>query len=146
MCIRKPKKVSKTMSRKSTSFLEERIASRDSKQEAVCPSVAPVKEGKRGSGQNIVAKSKKDIKEVPEKEVRSTPESRSSVKKDRKSKENNDSCGLIACESILSEMEAHDDAWPFKTPVNTKQFPTYKKIIKKPMDLQSMRQKLESGV
>lgn len=135
------------MSRKSTSFLEERITSRDAKQEVVSPPVVPAKDGKRGSSQNSVAKSKKETKgEVIEKEVRSSAESRSSAKKDRKSKENNDSCGLIACESILTEMESHDDAWPFKTPVNTKQFPTYKKIIKKPMDLQSMRQKLESGV
>ncbi len=42
-------------------------------------------------------------------------------------------------------MEQHEDAWPFLMPVNTKQFPTYRKVIKKPMDVATMRTKLENG-
>jgi len=45
----------------------------------------------------------------------------------------------------LAELEASDDAWPFLFPVNTKQFPTYKKIIPKPMDLATIKKKLENG-
>ena len=43
-------------------------------------------------------------------------------------------------------MEACDDAWPFLFPVNTKQFPTYKKIIKNPIDVATIKKRLESGV
>ena len=52
---------------------------------------------------------------------------------------------LAPCELLLNAIETHDDSWPFLSPVNTKQFPTYKKIIKKPMDFVSIRQKLETG-
>lgn len=137
------------MSRKS-SFVEERSSAREANKEVVITPVPPVKEGKRGSSsQSSAAKNKKETKvekEMNEKESRSCTENRSSIKKERKSRDSAPDSGLAACENILSEMEAHDDAWPFKTPVNTKQFPTYKKIIKRPMDMQSMRQKLESGV
>ncbi|KAK5647311.1 hypothetical protein RI129_002203 [Pyrocoelia pectoralis] len=34
---------------------------------------------------------------------------------------------LAPCKAILEDLECHDDAWPFLLPVNTKQFPTYKK-------------------
>ena len=138
------------MARKSTSFLEEKAAVREANKELTITPVNTPKESKKTSAsQSSAAKSRKDSKaekEAAEKEVRTVPESRSSAKKDRKSKENADVTGLTACSVILSEMELHEDAWPFKTPVNTKQFPTYKKIIKKPIDLQSMRHKLESGV
>jgi len=41
-------------------------------------------------------------------------------------------------------MEGHEHCWPFLLPVNTKQFPTYKKIIKKPMDTTTIRSKLDA--
>jgi hypothetical protein len=50
---------------------------------------------------------------------------------------------MTVCSTIISEMEAMDDAWPFLYPVNTKQFPTYKKIIKNPMDLATIKKKLD---
>ena len=40
-------------------------------------------------------------------------------------------------------MEAHEDAGPFLFPVNTKQFPTYKKVIKTPMDVATIKKKLD---
>ena len=124
---------------------------KETNKEATSTPVNTKESNKRGSSsQSSAAKNRKDSKAekeaAAEKEVKNVPESRSSAKKDRKSKENADASGLTACGIILSEMEEHEDAWPFKTPVNTKQFPTYKKIIKKPMDLQSMRHKIESGV
>ncbi|XP_077483025.1 bromodomain adjacent to zinc finger domain protein 2B-like isoform X4 [Amblyomma americanum] len=52
---------------------------------------------------------------------------------------------MAACRQILEELEQHKDAWPFLLPVNTKQFPSYRKFIKKPMDVSTMRSKLESN-
>ena len=46
---------------------------------------------------------------------------------------------------MLDLLKEHDDAWPFLEPVGKKQFPEYYKVIKKPMDLQTMRTKLEDG-
>ncbi|CAG0916197.1 unnamed protein product [Notodromas monacha] len=51
---------------------------------------------------------------------------------------------LAPCRTVLDELEVHEDSWPFLVPVNTKQFPTYKKIIKNPMDLQTIRKRLDS--
>ncbi|GJQ76114.1 hypothetical protein Trydic_g14932, partial [Trypoxylus dichotomus] len=50
---------------------------------------------------------------------------------------------LAPCKAILEDLECHDDAWPFLLPVNTKQFPTYKKIIKCPMDLSTIKKRLQ---
>lgn len=52
---------------------------------------------------------------------------------------------LAPCRVLLSEMESHEDAWPFLLPVNTKHFPTYRKIIKKPMDLNTVKTKIAEG-
>lgn len=65
-----------------------------------------------------------------------------SSKKEKKCKDTKPD--LIVCRQLLDEMERHDDSWPFLLPVNTKQFPTYKKIIKKPMDTSTIRHKLDS--
>ena len=35
--------------------------------------------------------------------------------------------------------------WPIIKPVNPKAFPTYKKVIKNPMDLTTIKKKLEAG-
>lgn len=50
-----------------------------------------------------------------------------------------------AYRTILDQLEAHEEAWPFLVPVNTKQFPTYRKIIRTPMDLSTIRRKLTEG-
>uniref|UniRef100_A0A8B9ZKB7 Bromodomain adjacent to zinc finger domain protein 2B n=1 Tax=Anas platyrhynchos TaxID=8839 RepID=A0A8B9ZKB7_ANAPL len=56
-----------------------------------------------------------------------------------------DSKDLAICSMILSELETHEDAWPFLLPVNLKLVPGYKKVIKKPMDFSTIRDKLTSG-
>uniref|UniRef100_A0A3P9NR54 Bromodomain adjacent to zinc finger domain 2B n=1 Tax=Poecilia reticulata TaxID=8081 RepID=A0A3P9NR54_POERE len=43
---------------------------------------------------------------------------------------------------LLAELEAHQDAWPFLRPVKLKSVPGYKKIIKKPMDFFTIKEKL----
>ncbi|KAB7505406.1 Bromodomain adjacent to zinc finger domain protein 2B, partial [Armadillidium nasatum] len=50
---------------------------------------------------------------------------------------------LTLCKVIQKELMSHEDAWPFLLPVNTRQFPTYKKIIKKPIDLSTINKRLE---
>lgn len=52
---------------------------------------------------------------------------------------------LTYCEIILMEMEAHSDAWPFLEPVNPRQVPGYRRIIKNPMDFLTMRERLLQG-
>ncbi|XP_077993528.1 bromodomain adjacent to zinc finger domain protein 2B-like isoform X2 [Glandiceps talaboti] len=52
---------------------------------------------------------------------------------------------MAPCRSILAEMEKHDDGWPFLVPVDTKQFSTYKKVIKHPMDFHTMKCKLRDA-
>ncbi|XP_055253423.1 bromodomain adjacent to zinc finger domain protein 2B isoform X14 [Moschus berezovskii] len=68
-------------------------------------------------------------------------ESFTSVKKPKR----DDSKDLALCSMILTEMETHEDAWPFLLPVNLKLVPGYKKVIKKPMDFSTIREKLSSG-
>lgn len=49
------------------------------------------------------------------------------------------------CKHLLDMLKEHDDAWPFLEPVEKKRFPEYYKVIKKPMDLQTMRERLIDG-
>ncbi|XP_055319617.1 bromodomain adjacent to zinc finger domain protein 2B isoform X4 [Sitodiplosis mosellana] len=50
---------------------------------------------------------------------------------------------LSSCKTMLEEMELHEESWPFLLPVNTKQFPTYRKIIKHPMDLSTIKKRIQ---
>ncbi|KAK1902813.1 Bromodomain adjacent to zinc finger domain protein 2B [Dissostichus eleginoides] len=66
------------------------------------------------------------------------------VKKAKTAKDSNTN-GLTTCRVLLAELEAHQDAWPFLTPVNQKAVPGYRKVIKKPMDLFTIREKLTNN-
>ncbi|XP_056642020.1 uncharacterized protein LOC130448611 [Diorhabda sublineata] len=46
---------------------------------------------------------------------------------------------------ILDFVKNHEDAWPFTDPVEEEYAPNYYSIIRKPMDLQRMEERLESG-
>ncbi|KAF7215937.1 bromodomain adjacent to zinc finger domain protein 2B isoform X2 [Nothobranchius furzeri] len=64
----------------------------------------------------------------------------------RKSKTSKDSSSELAvCHMLLAELEAHRCAWPFLTPVNHKAVPGYKKVIKRPMDFSTIKEKLTSN-
>ncbi|XP_058643198.1 bromodomain adjacent to zinc finger domain protein 2B isoform X2 [Onychostoma macrolepis] len=52
---------------------------------------------------------------------------------------------LALCRILLAELESHQDAGPFLTPVNPKSVPGYRKIIKKPMDFSTIRDKLTNS-
>nr|XP_057944861.1 bromodomain adjacent to zinc finger domain protein 2B isoform X3 [Doryrhamphus excisus] len=73
----------------------------------------------------------------------SNPESTVCVKRAKTARDNNRDLGL--CRVLLAELERHQDAWPFLTPVNLKSVPGYKKVIKKPMDFSTIREKLVSS-
>ncbi|XP_059099037.1 bromodomain adjacent to zinc finger domain protein 2B-like [Tigriopus californicus] len=75
-----------------------------------------------------------DEKPPPEKKAKKEPKAKKNKEKD-----------LTPCKTLIEELEASDDSWPFLFPVNTKQFPTYKKIIKIPMDIDTIKKRLENG-
>lgn len=54
-------------------------------------------------------------------------------------------CVCVFNRVLLAELERHQDAWPFLTPVNQKSVPGYRKVIKKPMDFSTIREKLVSS-
>ncbi|XP_048050653.1 bromodomain adjacent to zinc finger domain protein 2B isoform X1 [Megalobrama amblycephala] len=56
-----------------------------------------------------------------------------------------DSKDLAMCRILLAELESHQDAGPFLTPVNSKSVPGYRKVIKKPMDFSTIRDKLTNS-
>ncbi|XP_034742358.1 bromodomain adjacent to zinc finger domain protein 2B isoform X3 [Etheostoma cragini] len=68
----------------------------------------------------------------------------SCLKKAKTAKDNN-TYGLAVCRLLLAELEAHQDAWPFLMPVNQKVVPGYRKVIKKPMDFSTIREKLTNN-
>ncbi|RWS11594.1 bromodomain adjacent to zinc finger domain protein 2B-like isoform X13 [Dinothrombium tinctorium] len=127
MCNRKPKKPKWTRktTASSTTTNEEKLI------KEVATSCNVAKEAKKSKDNSKIGKTSK------------TDSSEKETKKDKKMKERDKE--LAFCDQLLSEMEKHDDAWPFLFPVNTKQFPTYKKIIKKPMDLAAIRAKVDNG-
>uniref|UniRef100_A0A672INE8 Bromodomain adjacent to zinc finger domain protein 2B-like n=1 Tax=Salarias fasciatus TaxID=181472 RepID=A0A672INE8_SALFA len=75
--------------------------------------------------------------------VAASQESPVCVKRAKTARDNNRDLGL--CRVLLAELERHQDAWPFLTPVNLKSVPGYKKVIKKPMDFSTIREKLVSS-
>ena len=42
-------------------------------------------------------------------------------------------------------MEAHQDAWPFLLPVDQRSVPGYRKVIRRPMDLSTIRGRVSSN-
>eukprot|EP00051_Salpingoeca_urceolata_P021939 m.350950 g.350950 ORF g.350950 m.350950 type:complete len:1297 (-) comp19894_c0_seq3:68-3958(-) len=51
---------------------------------------------------------------------------------------------LKACTAILRQLTRHHDSWPFLVPVNPKQCPDYADFVDTPMDLETVRGKLDS--
>ncbi|XP_013179195.1 PREDICTED: uncharacterized protein LOC106126234 isoform X2 [Papilio xuthus] len=46
---------------------------------------------------------------------------------------------------VLEQLTAHDDAWPFMDPVEEDYAPNYYAVIRRPMDLHKMEERLDSG-
>eukprot|EP00826_Nyctotherus_ovalis_P065034 TRINITY_DN9550_c0_g1_i10.p1 TRINITY_DN9550_c0_g1~~TRINITY_DN9550_c0_g1_i10.p1 ORF type:complete len:371 (+),score=108.58 TRINITY_DN9550_c0_g1_i10:213-1325(+) len=50
------------------------------------------------------------------------------------------------CKKILKAIGENSASWPFKKPVNTRDAPDYKEIVRCPMDLETVERKLEERV
>ncbi|KAK7938511.1 hypothetical protein WMY93_001837 [Mugilogobius chulae] len=90
---------------------------------------------------------RKSIKEGKKRKAdNSTPSSEAecepTVSKKAKIWRNGSTNELEECHQLLGELETHQDAWPFLQPVNLKTVPGYKKIVKKPMDFSTIREKI----
>ncbi|KAM6985023.1 bromodomain adjacent to zinc finger domain protein 2B-like [Aplochiton taeniatus] len=70
---------------------------------------------------------------------------RTFVKKAKTAKDNN-AKDLALCRVLLTELEGHQDGWPFLAPVDTRSVPGYKKVIRKPMDFSTIREKLDNNL
>ncbi|XP_075685446.1 bromodomain adjacent to zinc finger domain protein 2B isoform X8 [Rhinoderma darwinii] len=114
-----------------------------------------LKKGKKASGDaededttgGSSKKGSKDSKKRKADEMNVSPAKQEGSPPSKKSKTSakDESKDLTICSVILSEMESHEDAWPFLLPVNLKLVPGYKKVIKKPMDFATIREKLSNG-
>ncbi|XP_050975844.1 bromodomain adjacent to zinc finger domain protein 2B isoform X2 [Labeo rohita] len=111
------------------------------------PSVAGDSEDDSGSANSTPKKVSKEIKKRKTEENPSAnpakQESPTCVKKPKTARD--DSKDLAMCRILLAELESHQDAGPFLTPVNPKSVPGYRKIIKKPMDFSTIRDKLTNS-
>ncbi|KAL0184994.1 hypothetical protein M9458_020690, partial [Cirrhinus mrigala] len=112
------------------------------------PSVAGDSEDDSGSANSTPKKVSKEMKKRKTEENPSAnpvkQESPACVKKPKTARE--DSKDLAMCRILLAELESHQDAGPFLTPVNPKSVPGYRKIIKKPMDFSTIRDKLTNSL
>ncbi|XP_076324451.1 bromodomain adjacent to zinc finger domain protein 2B-like isoform X5 [Tachypleus tridentatus] len=129
--------------------------SRPPKGKWTCVSCKAQSQPKKNSKQKnaLKDKEKEKDKEVPKEkeptqckksENNSSNKSKSNERKEKSKPQINKE--FTFARNLLEELEKHEDSWPFLLPVKTKQFPTYKKIIKKPMDLSTIRNKLEGGL
>lgn len=52
----------------------------------------------------------------------------------------------IGMYKIMNKLKDHEDAWPFLEPVDEEIAPSYYRVVKSPMDLQQMEDKLNEGL
>lgn len=45
---------------------------------------------------------------------------------------------------IILFLERHENSWPYRKPVDTKKITDYLDIIKKPMDIETIKKKVEA--
>uniref|UniRef100_A0A8C2Q9X5 Bromodomain adjacent to zinc finger domain 2B n=1 Tax=Cyprinus carpio TaxID=7962 RepID=A0A8C2Q9X5_CYPCA len=105
------------------------------------PSVPGDSEENLSSANSTPRKLSKDMKKRKTEESPSTnPAKQESPKTSREPSKD-----LALCRILLAELESHQDAGPFLTPVNPRSVPGYRKIIKKPMDFSTIRDKLTNS-
>uniref|UniRef100_A0A8C1Y450 Bromodomain adjacent to zinc finger domain 2B n=1 Tax=Cyprinus carpio TaxID=7962 RepID=A0A8C1Y450_CYPCA len=105
------------------------------------PSVPGDSEENLSSANSTPRKLSKDMKKRKTEESPSTnPAKQESPKTSREPSKD-----LALCRILLAELESHQDAGPFLRPVNPRSVPGYRKIIKKPMDFSTIRDKLTNS-
>ncbi|XP_036401548.1 bromodomain adjacent to zinc finger domain protein 2B-like isoform X3 [Megalops cyprinoides] len=116
--------------------------SSDAKRSKKPPAVGEVSEDDSASASGTPKKGAKEAKKKKGEESPSVNPPRQESPAGGKTTPRDNSRDLALCSTLLSELEGHQDAWPFLTPVNPKSVPGYKKVIKKPMDFSTIREKL----
>uniref|UniRef100_A0A8D2LPP7 Bromodomain adjacent to zinc finger domain protein 2B n=1 Tax=Varanus komodoensis TaxID=61221 RepID=A0A8D2LPP7_VARKO len=109
------------------------------------PLAVEMEEDDSASTSSSVKRGKMDSKKRKiDENISVSPSKQESVSPVKKAKRD-ESKDMALCSVLLSELETHEDAWPFLLPVNLKHVPGYRKVIKKPMDFSTIREKLSSG-
>ncbi|XP_077995550.1 bromodomain adjacent to zinc finger domain protein 1A-like [Glandiceps talaboti] len=112
--------------------------------------------GKRAADRSVSppkSKSQKIKKTLPRRDSQSSEDSVASGPSKRRSAISSSrgsewSKQMKLCEQLLGELIRHKDAWPFLQPVSKKMAPDYHLLVKRPMDLGTMKvkfNKLEYG-
>lgn len=47
--------------------------------------------------------------------------------------------------AVIAEAKRHPDSWPFREPVNIAEAPDYYDLVKNPIDLQSLEQRVQTS-
>lgn len=53
---------------------------------------------------------------------------------------------VTQCKNIIAKVKQQKNSWPFHSPVDPSEVPTYKDVIKNPMDLQTLSENLDKGI
>ncbi|XP_015267019.1 PREDICTED: bromodomain adjacent to zinc finger domain protein 2B [Gekko japonicus] len=119
--------------------------SNDHKKGKKLPLMVEMEEEDSATTSNSIKKAKTDSKKRKIDENVSVSSSKQESVSPVKKAKHDESKDMALCSVILSELETHEDAWPFLLPVNLKLVPGYRKVIKKPMDFSTIREKLSNG-
>ncbi|PFX32026.1 KRR1 small subunit processome component-like [Stylophora pistillata] len=92
----------------------------------------------------VASPSRKTCVASPQHSPVASPSRKTCVASPRRKRGGEMSKEFMKCDIILREIWAHDESIPFVRPVDKKQSPDYYKVIKKPMDLTIVREKLHS--
>ncbi|CAF0760101.1 unnamed protein product [Didymodactylos carnosus] len=76
-------------------------------------------------------------------DTNNTCKTRTPVKRQKLSKTSD--TDIKTCKTILNELIKNESSWPFKSPVDNKQYPDYLDVIKQPMDFQTMKKKMKTN-
>ncbi len=57
---------------------------------------------------------------------------------------NNIEQDLIRCKNFINELARHENGWPFLEPVDQKSYPDYYEVIKNPIDIKTIKQKVKN--
>uniref|UniRef100_A0A915JG42 Bromodomain adjacent to zinc finger domain protein 2B n=1 Tax=Romanomermis culicivorax TaxID=13658 RepID=A0A915JG42_ROMCU len=112
-----------------------------------CESLSKDKESNNNRNKRLRKISQKDSADVNNRENKSRKTKmkcrrRSNVELNSK----NDSLHFTEiCRILIADLDTHKDGWPFKSAVDPKTCPLYSKIIKKPMDLSLIQEKLTTN-
>ncbi|XP_033098027.1 bromodomain adjacent to zinc finger domain protein 2B-like isoform X3 [Anneissia japonica] len=116
----------------------------------LCPPCIKAKD--KAKSQKRKSKGKKEdsgrntpVADTPDSKQKADTKPKSEEKSERRKNSKKLNPVMAPCKQLLTELEKHEKAEPFLYPVDLKRFPIYKKVIKQPMDLHTIRTKLKDG-